>query len=295
MKEACMHDMRRTRCRTLWAALPAMLALGLFAIPARADSVAVQGREVTAKFSDAVVTVKLAVKMRISMEGHEQEEESTAEITATMIDPTGLAVCALSEADPTNAIGRMMEEDSDTHVQVDVTDTKVRLANGTELPAKIVLRDKDLDLAFIRLVKAPEKPLPAIDLAASAPVEALDEVVILNRMNEVANRIPSAVVDRIAGVVKKPRLIYVPGPLGQFSNLGCPALTLDGKVIGVIVNRFPPQGSGATREERAPLSVIIPADDVAESAKQAPATVPNAPAAPAAPASATPAPKEPAK
>jgi len=255
--------------RSLCALLPAALALIAIASPGRAQGIAERGRELVTKRSDAVVTVKLAMKVRMSMEGREQEEESTSEITATMIDPSGLAVCALSEADPTSAIGHMMGEDSETKFQIDVTDTKVRLADGTELPAKIVLRDKDLDLAFIRVNQPPAKPLTAVDLAAAAPSDAMEEVFVLNRMGEVGNRMPAILVDRIVGVIKKPRVMYVPGPVGQYSNLGCPVFTPEGKVVGIIVNRFPPQGAGGGREERSPLSVVMPAADVADIAKQA--------------------------
>ena len=192
-------------------------------------------------------------------------------------------MCALSEADPTNAVGQMMGDQEGFKFEMDITDVKMRLADGTELPAKVVLRDKDLDLAFVRLIDPPAKPLAAVDLSGAAPTDVLEEVVILNRMGEVANRVPATMVDRIVGVIKKPRLMYIPGPIGQYSSLGCPVFTTDGKVIGVIVNRFPPQGGGGDREDRAPLSVVKPAADVTDIAKQAPPAAATAPAAPTAP------------
>lgn len=236
---------------------------------ASAQTPAERGREVVARFSEAVITVKLAAKMRMAMEGRElQEEESTTEITATIIDPSGLAVCALSEADPTQAIAEMMGDEPDYKLEIEVTDVKLRLADGKELQAKIVLRDKDLDLAFLRPDAAPDQPLTWVDLTASAKGEVLEDTVIIQRLGEVATRIAGAVPDQIEGVIQKPRRMYVPGMNGQSCALGAPMFALDGKVIGILVNRFPPRG--VSREERNPLTVALPAEDVLEVAKQAP-------------------------
>ena len=252
------------------ASLVTAICLGPAAGLAGAQTTAERGREIVTKFSNAVITVRLAAKLRMAIEGREmQEEESTSEITATVIDPSGLTVCALSEADPTAAIAAMAADEEGYKFEVDITDVKLRLADGKELPAKIVLRDKDLDLAFLRPDPAPEQPLAAVDLSASAKSDLLEEVVILDRMAEVANRVPAAVLDQISGVIQKPRLMYVPGPNGQASSLGAPVFTPDGKVIGILVNRFPPPG--VAREERGPLTVLLPAEDVLEVAKQVPA------------------------
>src|SRR2546422_4160959 len=42
--------------------------------------------------------------------------------------------------------------------------TLFRSDDGTEIPAEIVLRDRDLDLAFIRPKTKPANPMPAVDL-----------------------------------------------------------------------------------------------------------------------------------
>lgn len=256
------------------AALAVLMPVGLMTGAAHAQTTAARGREVVARFSNAVITVRLAAKMRMAVEGREMpEEESTSEITGTVIDPSGLTVCALSEADPTQAIAAMTADREGYKFEMDITDVKLRLADGKELPAKIVLRDKDLDLAFLRPESAPGLPLTAVDLTASAKSDMLEEVVILDRMAEVANRTPAAVLDQISGLVQRPRLMYIPGPNGQASSLGGPAFTLDGRVVGILVNRFSPTAD--SREDRGPLTVLLPAEEVLEVAKQAPAPTPQ--------------------
>ena len=87
-----------------------------------------------------------------------------------MVDPSGLTVLALSACDPTEMYQRMMsEEASKFKLDIEVTDLKILLDDGTEIPSEIVLRDKDMDLAFIRPKTKPASPMAAVDLAKAAP------------------------------------------------------------------------------------------------------------------------------
>jgi hypothetical protein len=250
----------------LWAASAAV-------VWADAGDIGAQGREIMNKREKAVIGVKLTMKMRMAAEGKQyQEEESTREIRGTVVDPSGLVVCALSQADPTQMFAGFTGGQEGSNWQVDITAVKLRLADGKEIPAKIVLRDKDLDLAFVRPTEKLTEPLAAVDLADSSPVNVLDEVVVLERLGEVANRAAAATFDRIAAIIQKPRLLYVPGPMGQMSSLGCPVFTLDGKVVGVLVVRaLSAAGGEVSDEDMGMMAVILPAADALEVAKQAPA------------------------
>ena len=70
-------------------------------------------------------------------------------------------------------------------ITTEPTDVKIRLSNGRELPAKIVLRDEDLDLAFLRPTTKPETPLVALDLTDAAKPALLDQVLVLSRLGRV--------------------------------------------------------------------------------------------------------------
>jgi hypothetical protein len=254
----------------------ALLGSGLVTpASSRADEKAALGREIIAKWEKAVVTVKVVTKTRMIMEGRETgKHESTNEATGVIIEPSGLAVLSLSEADPSHFVGKMMGEGEEGFkMEVEVTDVKLRLADGKELRAKLVLRDKDLDLAFVRPAEAPEKPLLALDLTGEARPEVLDEIVLLNRLGEIANRVPAASLARIQAIINKPRTFYVPSDM---QGLGCPAFTLDGKVLGLLVMRAmasPGDGGGGLfggGGGPGMLPVILPAADVLEAAKQAP-------------------------
>jgi len=257
----------------------AVLLLGT--VCAAADEPAEKGREILNKWQSSVVTVKLVVQMRAVVEGREGgKNERKGEVTGTIIDPSGLLAVSLFSADP-NAYDSMMmgDEAPSFKMETDITDVKVRLSDGKELPAKIVLRDKDLDLAFVRLTQKPDKPLPAVDLSVKGELQVLDNLVILDRLGTVAGWSACVTLDRVQAIIQKPRRLYVPSAsfidiMG--GGLGCPAFTLDGKVVGLLVLRLMPSAAGGMGSMfggmGGMLPVVLPSQDILEVAKQAPQT-----------------------
>ena len=248
----------------------AALVLGLtgVAIPSRASELAEKGREIFKQNQQAVVTVQVVLKF--SSAG--KSSETRQDLTGTVVDPSGLTVLALSAADPSEMYQRMMaEQGSQNKLETEVTDLKILLANGTEVPAEIVLRDKDLDLAFIRPKSKPGTPMAAVDLSKSAPAQLLDEVITLNRLNSAAGRAYAASVERISAVIQKPRTFYIPDGSMTSTTLGSPAFALDGKLVGLFVMRAVSSKGGGNRNLRDNMtSIILPAEDVLKGAKQAP-------------------------
>ena len=162
---------------------------------------------------------------------------------------------------------------------VEILSISMVLPNGKEVPAGIVLRDKDLDLAFLRPTKKLDAPIFAFDLSRAGSVNTLDPVVILNLLpKEYYGRKPIAALDRIAAVVEKPMKFYIPNDQSS-SQLGVPAFSLDGKIIGITVVQIPNAAPIETALEQilgmadaaGGLSVIVPAADILEETKQIPA------------------------
>jgi hypothetical protein len=262
-----MAHKRLARAGTL-GALAICLA---FAATARGDEAAAKGRQVMEKWSKAVVSLRMVVKMRMSTEGREMEEEQQAnEAKATVLDPSGLVVASLSDVDPSHLMQMSMAGESDFKMETELTDLKIRLDDGKEIPAKIVLRDKELDLVYVRPTEAPEAALPAVDFSAATQPGVLDEIIVLGRMGEAANLAPSASLDRILAVVEKPRTFYVPGLPTMMAGLGCPVFTLDGQAVGLVVVRSIPSEAGGYESRRGnTMAVVIPAADVTQGAGQA--------------------------
>jgi S1-C subfamily serine protease len=258
------------RCHSKPILFALLLVLAGVALPCRADELGEKGREIFKKHQHAVVTVQVVLKITYS--GAAKSSETRQELTGTVVDASGLTVLALSACDPSEMYQRMMSEQSSQYkLETEVTDLKILLNDGTELTSEIVLRDKDLDLAFIRPKTKPSSPMAAVDLNQSAPAQLLDQVITLNRLNSAAGRAYAASVERISAVIQKPRTFYIPDSSMTSTTLGSPAFALDGKVVGVLVMRAISSKGGATRNYRDSMtSIILPAEDVLKAAKQAP-------------------------
>jgi hypothetical protein len=262
-----------------WSAAIACVC-SLITTTGSADDLGEKGRAIFKKNQHCVVTVQIVLKSKISMGGRGGESnESRQEVTGTVLDPSGITVLSLSATDPGQMVQNMMgsgEDESRFKMETELSDVKMLLEDGTEIPAEVVLRDRDLDLAFIRPKTKLAAAMPAIDLTSSGKADVLDEVVTLNRLGKAAGRSYAASVERISAIVQRPRLFYIPEANMTTTTLGAPAFTTDGKILGVFVMRTAKgRGSSGFGMMGSPTDsftgIIVPADDVLKAVKQVPA------------------------
>jgi hypothetical protein len=242
-----------------------------------ADSLAEKGRAVGDANKEAVVTIQLVVKQKISFPGaSSQDNESKVESTGTVISADGMTVASLSEIDPTSVIEAMMAGNPQMQsmkMETVIQDAKLLLSDGTEIPAEIILRDKDLDMAFVRPIKKPESAMKFVDMSSPGEPKQLDEVLSINQLGKVARRAHSYSLERIEAIVKKPRTFYIPARSQTNTGLGNPVFTLDGSPIGVFLVRTikDSSGGGMFGGGDSNVSVILlPAADITDAASQAP-------------------------
>jgi hypothetical protein len=269
---------------TLISSLAIVAATAMIASTARADDVARSGRDILAKNQGAVIAVKLAIKQSVSMGGRENKSETKTETTGTVIDPSGLTVVSLATTDPSStvkdayarAIAARGGDMSQFKFDSELNDVKIVLADGTEIPADVVLRDKDLDLAYLRPSDKPAKPLACLDLTKDAKAQVLDEVIVINRLSQAANRAPAVSIGRIEGIIDKPRTFYLLGQSMWAYSLGAPVFSTDGKLVGIVLLRSAKtqtdQDSGfifSNLNQWGMMPVILPASDIVDGAKQA--------------------------
>jgi len=245
------------------------LVLAIVPVSSRADELASKGRPILEKYQNAVVTIQVVLKTSSSAGA---ARENKQDITGTVVDPSGLTVVSLSACDPNEMLQRIMpEEISKYNVQSEVTDLRILLEDGADFPAEIVLRDKDLDLAFIRPKAKASNPMTCVDLTKSSPVLVLDQVVALTRLNSAAGRACAAFSERISAVIKRPRKFYIPEISATATTAGAPAFALDGNIVGIFVTRAISLKGGGERNLRNSMTpMILPADDILKAAKQAP-------------------------
>jgi hypothetical protein len=266
--------------RSLLPVLVALAALGFSAVRIDAQDDRAAGRDIVKKWQGAIINVRVVLKMRVSVGGREmQSMDESVETVGTVIDPSGLTVLSLGALNPGAMMNKMLGGGGSSQERMEFgsepSDVKLRLPDGKELPARIVLRDEDLDLAFLRPISKPDKPLVAIDLKDEGRPSLLDPVVVLSRLGRVGGWTPAASLQTIGAIIERPRTFYVI-ETGSSSGVGTPAFTTGGKVVGLLTMRSVSAGRPGMfsmvggSEGLGLLPVILPAADVREIAQQAP-------------------------
>lgn len=228
------------------------------------------------KYSEAVITVKITSRYQMEAGGREMlKHENVFEATGTVISPDGLSVLSLANTDPTRLFtgfppGLDMPRRS---WGSSITDIKMVMADGEEIPAEVLLRDKDLDLIFIR--PKVKRKFVSLDLSHEMRPEVMEPIFILSRLGRVADRSPFISLAHIQAIVEKPRLFYVSSLDGAENGIGAPVFTTDGKIIGIVVLRiklkrgFSYGNPFGGISQMGILPVILPAKLVLEVARQA--------------------------
>ncbi|HZX41416.1 MAG TPA: serine protease [Myxococcaceae bacterium] len=243
-------------------------ALGLFAVlVTAAPDLESTARSTAEQSGKAVVTVRLVLKLKVGGQEHEQKME----VPGVVIDPSGLTVASASSIDPSGAIRRMVDSQRQrVTLESEVKETVILLEDGTELDAALVLKDSDLDLAFIRPRDAGLK-LPAVTLRPrSGTVPLLTHIFVLGRLGKLGNRALAVATGEVRAYVRGPAPYYLTdGETSAFAS--SLAYTGDGVPLGLFVKRFATNidSQGGGRGSDSVMTVLRPVDKVIELAAQA--------------------------
>jgi S1-C subfamily serine protease len=265
------------RSRTSFSALVTATALAIVCpLRAASEAEAAAGRALVKRYADAIVGVELVVTLKMKVGDREAPaQERRIEVNGTVISASGLTLTSLADVDPQAAYEASRANASGGRgvelVGVDFKEVKLRLADGKEVPARFVLKDADLDLAFM----APEASeggaeYPHVSLESAADGALMGNYFSVARAPKSLQRVPLVRLNEIVGIVEKPRRFYL---LSDLQFLGTPVFDGKGAVLGVTLQNF----ANGRRS-----IMVLPAGDIAEMAKQAAAAQKTPP-----PASAT--------
>lgn len=253
------------------AALCLLVSLLAVPTPGRCDDARLRevARKLMGRYGPALVVVRLTVKPRMVMEGREESgPESTVEAAGTLVSPDGLTVLSDFTTNPT----ALFQREGGPRFENDVTDVKLLLQDGRELPARFVLRDADLDLAFVAPVEPCTSPA-SVRFEKGAVPGPLDDLVYLAQLGKSLNRAVAVTTGRVRAVVSKPRTFLVPGSSEGLSELGSPAFDEKGRPVGLVVLRRSVASAADSYSLRAwaerTTAVVLTAGDVQELASQA--------------------------
>jgi hypothetical protein len=247
--------------------VPLALAAALAATPASlralSDTEAEAGRAVVKRYADTIISVNLVVTLSITVGDKSMPpQEARLEVNGTVMSPAGLTVTSLSAIDPRGAtLARLRGTPGVAGRNIEMAETefkevKLRLPDGTEIAARVVLKDADTDLAFI----APEtggRIFPSVNLQNAARPEILGTYFCVRRAGRDLQRVPLVNAATVEGLVERPRQFF----LVAGAAVGSPVFDARGAILGLCVEHLNGgRGTGL---------VVLPSSQVAEIAKQA--------------------------
>ena len=213
--------------------------------------------------ANCVTWVSVTVKLEISAGGRSlPPQEQKLEALGTIIAEDGLTVLSLNKVDPTaNILSRIRTPGAS--VNVNYTEVMLLMQDGTEVPAKLLLKDVDLDLAYVLPIKERKDEYKEV-IFSKVPSQAkqkadpliLDEVVSIGKLRQTLYRQSTLQRGWVNAVIQKPRKYFVI----ENTSPGTPVFDQSGKWLGVVVYKM----VGGRPSE----IVTLPASDVLEIAQQ---------------------------
>ena len=228
-----------------------------------ADELASTGRQLLSQHSNSVLTVECQLRQSVTAGAQEQTSESKTTVCGTVLNGAGLLAVSLTAVDPSTYLKATNPQARALNIQVEVVSVKIVLPEGAEVPAEIVYRDKDLDLAFVRAKEALPKTVTPVLFQKGLKPMVLDDVFVIWRYGPLASRTLGIDTGRIMGLVSKPRPYYLADVTQMPGAASCPVFSAAGKPLGLILFRF--DSGGATAGA---MTVVIPADDILEDIQQ---------------------------
>jgi hypothetical protein len=257
---------------------PSILTATLLALTVPASSLlgvtdkeAKNGRALVKQYADTVVSIELVVTIRMTVGDRAlPPRESKVDVNGTVISPAGLTVTVLSMVDPRGSLEAMRAaQGGGNKIEIGETefkDVKLRLANNTEVPADVVLKDPDLNLIFFAPLIDPAtapRTFASVRLDKAATGEVLGNYFFVSRAPKSLQRVPIVRTTTVLGIVEKPRKMF----LLSEQALGVPIFDPSGLVLGIATQYL---------ENGRPSShIVLSAADVAELAAQAAAIKPS--------------------
>lgn len=171
---------------------------------------------IAAKHGSALVTVKFLMVFG--------ENEAEREAGGIVIDPKGLILVSNLEMG-----GAPRGRES-----AQAKEIKVLIGDDTQgLPAKLIGRDSELELAWVQLDTPADKPLAALDTSKTTMPAMGDAIVGLDRMNKYYDRALAGFSINVAAIAKKPRTLIIPATSVPW--VGLPFFSASGEFAGISV------------------------------------------------------------
>jgi hypothetical protein len=253
----------------------AILAVSVTVLAPRARALsngeAATGRLIAQQYADAIVAVRGTALMRITVGEHLlPAKEQKIDVNATVINSTGLVVTSLNGIDLRGTFENMRSQFNAGGQPVELSKTefrslRIRLVDGTEIPAKIAWKDQQRDLVFLAPVDdayANRHPFTFVNLNGDQDAASvLATYYQLSRADEIIQRVLLVRECTVNAIIERPRRLLIVSTDSYSDALGCPIFDPTGRALGICVHFVVdgmPKGT-----------VVLPASDIAAVATNA--------------------------
>lgn len=204
-----------------------LLSMNIYSQTASQDEIY---RSVLDKNSDCVVNITYILNMKVEMGQGASNRQEKDETCGIVLSQDGLILVNNSQISGGAEISMIMKTNSD-QFDIKPTDFKVVLPDGSELPAKLLVKDSDLDIAFLKITDLKGKTLKPIDIDKAKEIKIGEEILGITRYGKSLHFAPRFHIFTINAILDFPRLMYDIDGSSPF--LGMPAFSEDGKFIGM--------------------------------------------------------------
>lgn len=244
----------------LLGALVATVAPGGRALP---ESEASAGRLIARRYADAVVDIRGSVFLKVTIGFRTlPPSERKFDVAGTVIGASGLTAASLSAVDARAIFESMRSNFSTSGEAVELASTefknlRLRMGDGTEVPAKILWKDPAHDLVLIIPEGAAEsnRSYPFVDLRQAAEsVSLLGNYYQLSRTGAQFQYALLVRESTVVGIVERPERLLLASTNAFPDALGCPIFDPEGRVLGINLNKM--------EKDRPAGVVVFPAADL---------------------------------
>src|SRR4051812_13290367 len=154
----------------------------------------------------ALVTVQLVLQVKVSgpmgqLMGDAQELES--ETVCTIIDPKGLLVCSNTQLSGYMGVMQRVTGRMGAQSEFTATPTQIKVLVADEAKpwaAKLLVRDTDLDLAWLQIENGGGRSFSHIDFSHGVVPRVGDSIFAIRRLDKFFDRVPALLESRVGSI-----------------------------------------------------------------------------------------------
>jgi len=216
---------------------------------------------VAAAAAPAIVNIHFVMRFDAGGGGGEQSQEN--EVHGVLIDPSGIVLISSASMFGYEGLG----------VQITPQEIKVMVGPDTAgLDAEVLMRDRERDLAWLRITAEVEEPLPSINFAEGTKATLGQKLLQVWKLDKFFDLAPYVTAGRVGAVVTKPRELFIAN--GEIA-IGLPVFDEAGHPLGFSVLQLPTEEEMSAMSGSNPYAAqlfartVLPAEAVHAATEQA--------------------------